>query len=92
MSRLGGRQGLFGYRFNEMTGPSAQEEIRHLREAVETEGVSLIQIVEAMRLLGICAGREEELAEDFLRGEDCALGVALAVNWLLRGKPESHRH
>ena len=76
-----GKWGFFEYRLGEVGGVSTE---RQIRDEIVRHSISSDQIIEAMRSLGLCAGREAELVSELLAGEGCSLGVALAVFWLLQ--------
>ncbi len=68
-------------RLQEIPPATAEQDIR---EAVAKRGISSNRIIEAMRVLGLCTGREDGLVRAFLHGDECSLGVAFAVLWLIR--------
>jgi hypothetical protein len=50
-----------------------------IRAAVVQHRISSTEIINRMRRLQFCGGREEEMVHQMLAGGDCTLGVALAV-------------
>jgi hypothetical protein len=50
-----------------------------IRAAVVQYCISSTEIINRMRKLQFCAGREEEMVYQMLAGGECSLGVALAV-------------
>jgi hypothetical protein len=57
---------------------SAMDDDR-IRAAVVQHRISFTEIINRMRKLQFCAGREEEMVHQMLAGGECSLGVALAV-------------
>jgi hypothetical protein len=50
-----------------------------IRAAVVQHCISSAEIINRMRKLQFCAGREEEMVHQMIAGGECSLGVALAV-------------
>jgi hypothetical protein len=50
-----------------------------IRAEVVQHNISSTEIINRMRELQFCAGREEEMVHQMLAGGECSLGVALAV-------------
>jgi hypothetical protein len=50
-----------------------------IRAAVVQRGIFSTEIINRMRELQFCKGREEEMVRQMLAGGECSLGVALAV-------------
>ena len=55
-----------------------------IRAAVVQRCISSTDIINRMRKLQLCAGREEEMVRQMFAGGECSLGVALAVFSIIR--------
>ena len=63
-----------------------------IRAAVVQHCISSTEIVNRMRRLQFCVGREEEMARQMLAGGECSLAVALAVLSIIGCKTAATTH
>jgi hypothetical protein len=63
-----------------------------IRASVVQRGISSTEIINRMRKLQFCKGREEEMVRQMLAGGECALGVALAVFSIIGCRPATTGH